>query len=229
MMDHECMSYSRTHDASHMALEYVCRKFEFWAENDDCVTTPILKPRIGSCEIVLSWQHRSTPRSIEIHSKLQSRKWPVMETIVEELQACLPAQYHDIRVLAQSSTQTSIPKGAKVTVEMHEGSDPLGLIGTKATAVADADGVAHINLPCGVYGVTVEHENFLTKTFDYRIGAPNSDEYEPFRRVVLHPKCEKDEIQISLIWNESPTDLDLYAVTPYNKVFHNRRIDKECN
>ena len=52
-------------------------------------------------------------RSLVIHSKLQSRKWPVVDSIAEELQACLPVQYHDIRILAQSSTHTIIPKGIK--------------------------------------------------------------------------------------------------------------------
>ena len=218
--------------AGHISLTgflSVDRKFEFWAENGECATSPILKPRIGSCEIVLSWQHRSSPRSIIIHSKLQSRKWPVAELIAEELRACLPMQYHDIRFLAQSSSQNSFPKGARFIVTVNEGSDPLGLIGKKTTAVADADGVAHISLPVGWYQIRVEHENFFPATFDYKIGTPISDEYQPFRRVVLHPRCEKDEIKVSLIWNESPADLDLYAVTPYTKISHQRRHDKESD
>lgn len=146
----------------------------------------------------------------------------MVDTIVEELLHVLPAQYHDIRFFAQSSTQNSCPKGAKVTVFMKKGSDPLGLIGKKATAIADADGVAHISLPLGLYEIKVEHENFHPTVFHYRIG---EDEYEPFRRIVLHPRCEKDEVKISLVWNESPSDLDLYAVTAYTKVCHSHLSD----
>ena len=57
---------------------------------------------------------------------------------------------------------------------MYEGSDPLGLIGRKTIAIADADGVAHINLPCGKYQIRVDHEKFLPKTFDYTLGTPAS-------------------------------------------------------
>ena len=105
---------------------------------------------------------------------------------------------------------------------MLKGSDPLGIIGKKATSIADADGVAHISLPAGLYEIKVEHENFLPSNFEYRIG---QIDYEPFRRVLLHPRCNKDEVQISLVWNESPSDLDLYAVTSYTKVCHNHLSD----
>jgi uncharacterized protein YfaP (DUF2135 family) len=44
--------------------------------------------------------------------------------------------------------------------------------------------------------------------------------------MVLHPKCEGNEIQISLIWNESPSDLDLISVTPFTKVWHYNRHDE---
>jgi hypothetical protein len=57
---------------------------------------------------------------------------------------------------------------------MYEGSDPLGLIGRKTIAIADADGVAHINLPCGKYQIKVDHEKFLPKTLDYTLGTPAS-------------------------------------------------------
>ena len=82
--------------------------------------------------------------------------------------------------------------------------------------------MAHISLPLGLYEIKVEHENFHPTVFHYRIG---EDEYEPFRRIVLHPRCEKDEVKISLVWNESPSDLDLYAVTAYTKVCHSHLSD----
>ena len=200
------------------------KNFEQWAEGNHCISTPISKPRIGSCEIILSWQHRSSPKSIVIHSKLQSRKWPITDIIVTELRSCLPTQYHDIRFFAQSSSQNASANGARFTVFMKEGEDPLCLIGEKATVLSDADGMAHISLPVGSYDVNVEHENFLPHSFQYRIGRPEGNEYRPFVRVVLHPKCSTDQIKVNLVWNESPSDLDLYAVTPFTKVWHDQPV-----
>jgi len=52
----------------------------------------------------------------------------------------------------------------------------------------------------------------VTHTHSLSLSHQHSQQYAPFQRVVLHPKCASNQIQISLTWNETPSDLDLYVV-----------------
>ena len=188
------------------------------------VTTPI-KARIGACEVTLSWQHRLTPFCVSIHSKLSKGKWPLVESICQDLRALLPTQYHDIRFMAQSASDAIVPNHVKVTVSRTEGDDPLGVIGSESIAHTDEDGLVAISLPAGKYHVELEHPLLENASMDYAVEDPGNGVYRPFQRIIMQPRLRTDQVAISLSWGMEPSDLDLYVVTPTAKVSHRRKTD----
>lgn len=92
-------------------------KFEGWSSAREVETRP-LKPRIGACDIIISWQHMSNIHHLPIHSKVQSRRWPNIESICNELLQALPVKYHDIRFLLQNTSHGPIPEGARLDLKV---------------------------------------------------------------------------------------------------------------
>ena len=48
-------------------------------------------------QVTVSWQHMSSVYHVPLHSKIASRRWPIVDAICGELLALLPTQYHDGR------------------------------------------------------------------------------------------------------------------------------------
>eukprot|EP00281_Chroomonas_sp_CCMP1168_P015839 CAMPEP_0206213438 /NCGR_PEP_ID=MMETSP0047_2-20121206/1123_1 /ASSEMBLY_ACC=CAM_ASM_000192 /TAXON_ID=195065 /ORGANISM="Chroomonas mesostigmatica_cf, Strain CCMP1168" /LENGTH=229 /DNA_ID=CAMNT_0053635589 /DNA_START=3 /DNA_END=692 /DNA_ORIENTATION=+ len=116
------------------------------------------KPRIGAFEITLLWTHNGYPYRVCVFSKLTTRLWPNVSTLVSGLAEVLPQQ-KDImwfKIIGDVGEGEAICD-CHIVIQDPDSDQVV------RSAVTQPDGTAEVSVPEGMYNVTVQADGYTSE------------------------------------------------------------------